>query len=146
MAGLSRQKQKLLTMKQYFEQKTDDEHSITGNRLIEILGQYGIKARHRNLVVAIVPGVIKYRIPFDDKLYEASVSEGMVRIEDGDVLMLVNTAERPEEIDAERSRLRAEEAREIMLQKRSMQEYYSAEATLRRAMVRLRVSKDQSIN
>ena len=39
-----------------------------------------------------------------------------------------------------------QEAREIMLQKRSMQEYYSAEATLRRAMVRLRVSKDQSIN
>ena len=25
-------------------------------------GQYGIKARHRNLVVAIVPGVIKYRV------------------------------------------------------------------------------------
>ncbi len=109
-------------------------------------GQYGIKARHRNLVVAIVPGVIKYRIPFDDKQYVASVSEGMVRIEDGDVLMLVNTAERPEEIDEERSRLRAEEAREIMLQKRSLQEYYSAEATLRRAMVRLRVSRDQSIN
>ena len=109
-------------------------------------GQYGIKARHRNLVVAIVPGVIKYRIPFDDKQYVASVSEGMVRIEDGDVLVLVNTAERPEEIDEERSRIRAEEAREIMLQKRSLKEYYSAEATLRRAMVRLRVSKDQSLN
>ncbi len=122
------------------------EGELTSLIVPTIDGQYGIKARHRNLVVAIVPGVIKYRIPFDDKLYEASVSEGMVRIEDGDVLMLVNTAERPEEIDAERSRLRAEEAREIMLQKRSMQEYYSAEATLRRAMVRLRVSKDQSIN
>ena len=49
MAGLSRQKQKLLTMKQYFEQKTDDEHSITGNRLIEILGQYGIKAERKTI-------------------------------------------------------------------------------------------------
>ena len=97
-------------------------------------------------MIAIIPGVMKYRIPGDDKLYEASVSEGMVRIEDGDVLVLVNTAERPEEIDEERSKARAEEAREIMLQKRSLQEYYSAEATLKRAMVRLRVSRDQSIN
>ena len=70
----------------------------------------------------------------------------MVRIEDGDVLVLVNTAERPEEIDAERAKARIEEAREIMLQKRSLQEYYSAEATLRRSMVRLRAIKDQSIN
>ena len=122
------------------------EGELTSLIVPTVDGQYGIKAHHRNLVVAIVPGVIKYRIPFDDKQYVASVSEGMVRIEDGDVLVLVNTAERPEEIDEERSRLRAEEAREIMLQKRSLQEYYSAEATLRRAMVRLRVSRDQSIN
>lgn len=109
-------------------------------------GYYGIQAHHRNLVIAIVPGVLKYRVPGEDKLYEASVSEGMVRIEDGDVLVLINTAERPEEIDEERSKARAEEAREIMLQKRSLQEYYSAEATLKRAMVRLRVSRDQTIN
>ena len=109
-------------------------------------GYYGIQARHRNFVIAIIPGVMKYRVPGDDKLYEASVSEGMVRIEDGDVLVLINTAERPEEIDEERSKARAEEAREIMLQKRSLQEYYSAEATLKRAMVRLRVSRDQTIN
>lgn len=109
-------------------------------------GMYGIQARHRNLVIAVVPGIMKYRLPDKDELFTASVSEGMVRIEDGDVLMLVNTAERPEEIDAERAKARAEEAREIMLQKRSLQEYYSAEATLRRAMVRLRASRDQSLN
>ena len=108
-------------------------------------GAYGIQAKHRNVVIAIVPGIMKYRLP-EGEMKEASVSEGMVRIEDGDVLVLVNTAERPEEIDIERSKARAEEAKEIMLQKRSMQEYYSAEATLRRAMVRLRVSKDNSIN
>ena len=109
-------------------------------------GSYGIQARHRNLVIATVPGIMKYRIPDDPKQYTASVSEGMVRIEDGDVLVLVNTAERPEEIDAERARARAEEAREIMLQKRSLQEYYSAEATLRRAMVRLKASGQHDIN
>ena len=35
---------------------------------------------------------------------------------------------------------------EIMLQKRSLQEYYSAEATLRRAMVRLKASGQHDIN
>lgn len=109
-------------------------------------GAYGIQALHRNLVIATVPGIMKYRIPNDPKQYSASVSEGMVRIEDGDVLVLVNTAERPEEIDAERARARAEEAKEIMLQKRSLQEYYSAEATLRRAMVRLKASGTHEIN
>ncbi|MBR0146052.1 MAG: ATP synthase F1 subunit epsilon [Eubacterium sp.] len=109
-------------------------------------GSYGIQARHRNLVIAIFPGIMKYRIPGDPKQYTASVSEGMVRIEDGDVLVLVNTAERPEEIDAERARARAEEAKEIMLQKRSLQEYYTAEATLRRAMVRLKASREHDIN
>ncbi|MBR3538519.1 MAG: ATP synthase F1 subunit epsilon [Eubacterium sp.] len=108
-------------------------------------GEYGIQARHRNLVIAIVPGIMKYRLP-NEEMKTASVSEGMVRIEDGDVLVLVNTAERPEEIDAERAKARIEEAREIMLQKRSLQEYYSAEATLRRSMVRLRAFRDQSIN
>ena len=43
MTGVSRQKQKLLTMKKLFETKTDEKHTITGNRLIEILGDYGVR-------------------------------------------------------------------------------------------------------
>ena len=74
------------------------------------------------------------------------VSGGFADMVDNTAKVLAYTCERPEEIDAERSRARAEEAREIMLQKRSLQEYYSAEATLRRAMVRLRVSRDDSVN
>ena len=77
-------------------------------------GEYGIQARHRNLVIAIVPGIMKYRPAGAKEFLRASVSEGMVRIEDGDVLILVNTAERPEEIDEERARARAEEAKEII--------------------------------
>ena len=30
-------------------------------------GSYGIQARHRNLVIATVPGIMKYRIPDDPK-------------------------------------------------------------------------------
>ncbi|WP_295209388.1 WYL domain-containing protein [Ruminococcus sp.] len=49
MTGLSRQKQKLLTMKKLFETRTDEKHTITGNRLIEILGEYGIKAERKTI-------------------------------------------------------------------------------------------------
>lgn len=49
MAGLSRQKQKLLTMKKLFESKTDENHSITGAKLIETLAQDGIKAERKTI-------------------------------------------------------------------------------------------------
>lgn len=49
MAGLSRQKQKLLIMKKLFEEKTDEEHPITGARLIEILNTNGIKAERKTI-------------------------------------------------------------------------------------------------
>ncbi|MDO4944280.1 MAG: WYL domain-containing protein [Ruminococcus sp.] len=49
MAGLSRQKQKLLTMKKLFECKTDENHSITGAKLIETLAQDGIKAERKTI-------------------------------------------------------------------------------------------------
>jgi len=107
-------------------------------------GQYGVKANHRNTVMAIVPGIMKYRLPDSEELLTASVSEGMLRIEDGEVLILVNTLERPEEIDANRSRQRLEEAKEAMLQKRSLSEYYQAEAALKRAMIRLKVGESRN--
>ena len=49
MAGSSRQKQKLLTMKRLFEQRTDDSHSLTGAKLIEILATMGIKAERKTI-------------------------------------------------------------------------------------------------
>ena len=49
MAVQSRQKQKLLTMKELFEKRTDEHHSFTGARLIEILGDSGIKAERKTI-------------------------------------------------------------------------------------------------
>lgn len=101
-------------------------------------GQYGIMAHHRNLIGAIVPGMITYKIP--GKPAEiASVSGGIVKVEDNDVLILVNTAEHPDEIDENNAKRQADEAKEILLQKRSMREYRSAQATLARAIGRLKV-------
>ena len=69
----------------------------------------------------------------------AAVSAGMVKVENNEVLVLVDSAERPEEIDAARAKREADEAREAILQRKSIQEYQLAQATLARALNRLRV-------
>ena len=53
----------------------------------------------------------------------------------------MDTAERPEEIDAKRAKRDADAAKEALLQKRSIQEYRAAQATLARAISRLRVKR-----
>ena len=68
----------------------------------------------------------------------------MMRVEDNDVLIIVNAAERPEDIDEVRARAEEEAAREKMLQKKSAQEYALAEAALHRAIARLRVKEHEA--
>ena len=101
-------------------------------------GKYGIMANHSNFIAAVVPGELSYRTP-DGETHYAAVSAGMVKSEDNDVLVLVETAERPEEIDASRARAAADAAREAMMQKLSRREYYEMRVTLARAMSRLSV-------
>ncbi len=103
-----------------------------------IRGQYGILAGHSNLISAVAPGKLTFRVPGEaDQI--VAVSNGIVKVENNEVLVLVDTAERPEEIDENRARRAAEEAKEAMLQKRSMQEYRSAQMHLARALNRLKV-------
>ena len=80
-------------------------------------GEYGILADHSN---AVAPGLFK--------------------VENGRVLLLVDAAERPEDIDVNRALRAREEAEEELRQKRSMAEYHLAQSQLARAMNRLRVS------
>ena len=101
-------------------------------------GQLGILAGHSNLIAAIVTGVIKYRITPEDEQVLA-VSEGMVRVSNNEVHVLVDTAERPEEIDVSRARRAEEAAREVILQKHGMEEYKLATADLARALNRLKI-------
>ena len=67
------------------------------------------------------------------------MSNGLLKVEDGEVLILVDTIERPEEIDINRARRDADAAKEALLQKRSIQEYHTAQANLSRALNRLQL-------
>jgi len=101
-------------------------------------GEYGVMAMHENLVVAIVPGELRYTTE-DEEVRYVAVSDGMMRIENGDVLILVDSADYREDIDEHRAREKEAMAREAMLQKKSMREYALAEASLKRAVSRLKV-------
>ncbi len=102
-------------------------------------GFYGIKAMHENNVVSIVPGLLRFKLDGQEEFQEAFVSSGIARIENNDVLVLVETAEYPDQIDEARAREKEAEAKEAILQKKSRQEYILAEASLVRAIGRIKV-------
>ena len=108
-------------------------------------GEQGILARHASMIAAVQPGTLRYQAP-GQPVRLAAVSPGMVKVEHNDVLVLVDSVERPEEIDAVRARREADEAREALLQKKSRQEHQVAQATLARALNRLRVKARGGIN
>ena len=107
-------------------------------------GEQGILAHHSSMIAAVRPGTLRYRVPGQD-VQLAAVSPGMVKVESNEVLVLVDSAERPEEIDEARARREADEAREAILQKKSIQEYQLAQAALGRALNRLRVVKARGL-
>ena len=102
-------------------------------------GAYGVLAGHVNTAAALIPGLLTARLP-DGSTLTAVVSHGLARIEGNDVMVLVDSAEKPEEIDAARARRAAEEARAELLRKHSWQEHLQTQANLARAMMRLKAA------
>jgi F-type H+-transporting ATPase subunit epsilon len=74
------------------------------------------------------------------------VSQGFAEIINNRVSVLVNSAERPEEIDVKRAEEARQRAQERLRHKQSIQEYYLSQASLARAMTRLKTSKDKNWN
>ena len=101
-------------------------------------GEYGVLANHSNTIIALAPGTLKLRLP-DGSSKLAATSYGMMKIENNQVLILVNTIENPDEIDEARARRAAEEAQEALLHQQSKVDYIQAQAKMARAMNRLKV-------
>lgn len=101
-------------------------------------GLYGIWANHQNLIFRIIPGMLEMRKQNGETVI-AAVSEGIVKVEDGNALVLVDTIELPEEIDINRAKRNADRAKEELLQKRSIRDYYQAQARMARALNRMKV-------
>ncbi len=108
-------------------------------------GEYGILAHHYNMFGAILPGMFK--IKYDENKEEVlSVSSGMFKIENNNVLILVDSIERPEEIDLNRAKIAKEKAEEALLHKMSRHEYYTTQTRLARAINRLKIKSNITHN
>ena len=109
-------------------------------------GEKGILPNHENMVIAITVGTAKVQLAGEDEWKDLAVGTGFAEIVNNRVTLLVDTAERPEDIDVRRAREQQERAEEQMRQKQSTQEYYHTQASLARAMTRLRVAQDKRWN
>ena len=109
-------------------------------------GEKGILPNHENMVIAIAVGTAKVQLAGEDEWRDLAVGTGFAEIVNNRVTLLVDTAERPEDIDVRRAQEQQERAQEQMRQKQSIQEYYHTQASLARAMTRLRVAQDKKWN
>lgn len=102
-------------------------------------GQIGILAHHENMIIAIEIGEIRLQTA-EGEWMNAAVSKGFAEVINNRLSVLVNTAERPEDIDIIRAREAKERAEEQLRQKQSIQEYNISQASLARAITRLKTS------
>lgn len=98
-----------------------------------------ILANHESMVIAISVGDARMKLPDKPDWVDVAVGAGFAEVVNNRVILLVDTAERPSEIDARRAQEAKERAEEQLRQKQSIQEYYRTQASLARAMNRLKV-------
>ena len=103
-------------------------------------GQKEILAHHEDMVIAVDEGEMRFQPEGSEDWEYAVVGMGFVEIVHNRVTLLVETAERPEEIDVARAQEAKERAEEQLRQKQSIHEYYHSRASLARAMARLKAT------
>ena len=100
-------------------------------------GDFQILAGHESIVLATTDGVVRFKTSDEEDYRRGVVSVGFVNVTDEGVTMLVDSAERPEDIDRARAEAALERAKEQLRQDQSIQEYRISKASLARAMNRL---------
>ena len=101
-------------------------------------GVYGVQAGHSPVLVALHMGILHFEA--DGESRDVLVGDGSAEVTPSYVMVLVDSAERPEDIDrnrAEEARIRAQER---LQHQQSMHEYYHSKIALNRAMQRLQAA------
>ena len=103
-------------------------------------------AHHMNIIMAVVPGTLTY-VPIGEygveEKEEVIVSDGLLKVENGEVMILVDSAELPQDIDEARAKRAEDEAREKLSRANSSREMAMISAELSRAISRIKASKNK---
>lgn len=102
-------------------------------------GEKGILPHHEAMVMAVTSGEARFQLE-DDSWVDVVVGTGFAQAINNRVTLLVETAEDPDEIDARRAEEARERAQEHLRQKQSIMEHYHTQASLARAMARLKAA------
>ena len=104
-------------------------------------GPVSILAHHEAMMMATQEGEVRFRPAGSTEWQEAIVGIGIVQVVNNRALVIVDSAERPEDIDVRRAQEALERAEEQMRQKQSLQEFKMAQASMARALSRLKGSR-----
>ena len=102
-------------------------------------GYFGVLPGHAPFLTTLGTGEIMYRVGRDE--HHLAIAGGFAEVRNDKVIVLADTAERPEEIDRDRA-ARARERAERRLSARSPEDvdFARASAALARALARLQVA------
>ncbi len=105
------------------------------------LGEFGVLEGHVPFLSGILPGELRYTV--DDKTEYLAVTSGFAEVSDDNVSILVDAAEKASDIDVDRAKQALDRAGERLAKDRSTEEidFIRAEAALKRALMRLKVSE-----
>ena len=106
-------------------------------------GELAILAGHEEMILALSDGVIKIKKPGGEWIYGV-VSLGSVQVSNNRCIVIVNTVEKPEEIDKRRAQEAYAFAMEHLQQKQSIKEFKKSQAGLARALTRLKAASKYS--
>jgi F-type H+-transporting ATPase subunit epsilon len=101
---------------------------------------FGVLPGHAPFLTTLGIGVVTYRVGREER--QLAVSGGFAEVRNDKVIILADSAERPEEIDRARAE-RARERAERRLSGRSQEEvdFMRCQAALARALTRLQVAR-----
>ena len=103
-------------------------------------GELAVLYGHEEMILAIYDGILKIKKP-DASWVIGVVSIGAVRYTvDNRCIVLVNTVEKPEDIDKRRAQEAYEFAKEHLQQTQSIKEFKKSQAGLARALTRLKAA------
>ena len=104
-------------------------------------GEFGVLPGHVLFLSGVVPGVLRYIV--GTETVSLSMSQGFAEVSNDRVSILVDAAEKADEIDVDRAKKALDRAQKRMEEGKSNEDidYLRVEAALQRALVRLKVAR-----
>lgn len=108
-------------------------------------GEMSLMAHHEEMFLAIYDGTMRIQKE-DNSWIEVVVGIGSAQMANNRCMILVDTVERPEDIDIRRAQEALEAAEEKIRQKNSIQEYKMSQAAMARALSRLKLASKYNLH